>query len=49
MKKNTITLFILAIVAITFISACKSAERCEAYKDSRANTHETINQYHSRG
>ena len=49
MKKNLSILAVLAILAVSFLASCKSSERCDAYKDSRANPQQTINQYHSRG
>ncbi|MGP8214615.1 MAG: hypothetical protein ACLQQ4_03530 [Bacteroidia bacterium] len=49
MKKSLSPLVVLAILAISFLAACKSSESCAAYKDSRANTQQTIQQYHSKG
>gem|GEM_PF-2085403 len=49
MKKTFSPLVVLVILAISFLAACKSSESCAAYKDSRANPHQTIQQYHSRG
>jgi len=49
MKKSLSPLVVLAILAISFLAACKSSEKCDAYKDSRANPKQTIQQFHSRG
>jgi hypothetical protein len=49
MKKNLLPLIALGILALSFLASCKSAEHCAAYSDSRANTQQTITQYHSRG
>jgi len=49
MKKTLSPLVILAILAISFLAACKSSESCAAYRDSRANTPQTTQQFHSRG
>ncbi|HTB05456.1 MAG TPA: hypothetical protein VK806_00800 [Bacteroidia bacterium] len=49
MKKTFLPLVALALLAISLLGACKSSERCEAYRDSRANTHQAIQDHHARG